>query len=134
VFKMCEGLVKGATVLDVGCGEGYVSRHLMTMGANKIIGVDISERMIECANRHSAKTKDQYYIVGDARELKSTLVKKSNTTNTMVRLTRPCFPCPLSTSLNVYLLLLHSWELNLMLVPSISVLPYVYSVICRFLK
>ena len=92
VFKMCEELVKGATVLDVGCGEGYVSRNLKSMGAKKIVGVDISEHMIDCANAHGLKSKDEHYIVGDARELKSTLVEASNTTNMMVRLIRPYFP------------------------------------------
>jgi len=89
---MCEELVKGATVLDVGCGEGYVSRNLKSMGAKKIVGVDISEHMIDCANAHGLKSKDEHYIVGDARELKSTLVEASNTTNMMVRLIRPYFP------------------------------------------
>ncbi len=85
VFGMCEGLLEGATVLDVGCGEGYVSRNLKAMGAEKIVGVDISEGMIEAAKRHWAKSSDEYYIVGDSTHLKRELVEQSAATNMMVR-------------------------------------------------
>ncbi|EKX37517.1 hypothetical protein GUITHDRAFT_78048, partial [Guillardia theta CCMP2712] len=55
-------LSKGdATVLDVGCGEGYMSRTFMAMGARKVIGIDISEEMIARANLQD--TVDQTNIV-----------------------------------------------------------------------
>ena len=37
--------------LDIGCGEGFVTRHLP---AEKIIGVDLSEQAIARANQHSS--------------------------------------------------------------------------------
>ncbi len=43
----------GRHVLDLGCGEGYVSRLVMAAGASSVFGVDISAEMIERA-RHAA--------------------------------------------------------------------------------
>ncbi|MHA1965556.1 MAG: class I SAM-dependent methyltransferase [Candidatus Thorarchaeota archaeon] len=42
------GDVKDLSVLDLACGQGYLSRILARKGAN-VIGVDISEKMIEIA-------------------------------------------------------------------------------------
>ncbi len=42
------GNVAGLSVLDAGCGTGYLSRQLHQRGA-KVIGVDFSEKMIEIA-------------------------------------------------------------------------------------
>mmetsp|Transcript_23241 Transcript_23241/g.35236 ORF Transcript_23241/g.35236 Transcript_23241/m.35236 type:complete len:335 (-) Transcript_23241:3483-4487(-) len=49
VFSQLEPHIKEATVLDVGCGEGYCARKVVGLGANKVIGVDISEEMIRSA-------------------------------------------------------------------------------------
>ena len=49
VFSMLEPHVKDATVIDVGCGEGYCARKMVEMGAKKVIGSDISAGMIESA-------------------------------------------------------------------------------------
>lgn len=42
------GDVRGLTVLDAGCGTGYLTKNLFARGANAI-GVDFSERMIAIA-------------------------------------------------------------------------------------
>ncbi len=42
------GRVKGRSILDLACGQGYLSRILARKGA-KVIGIDISERMLEIA-------------------------------------------------------------------------------------
>jgi ubiquinone/menaquinone biosynthesis C-methylase UbiE len=47
-FLRFIGNVKGKTVLDAGCGEGYNTRILAKKGA-KMTGVDISQRMVEHA-------------------------------------------------------------------------------------
>jgi SAM-dependent methyltransferase len=41
--------VKDRRVLDLGCGAGQLSQHLAARGAAEVIGVDISERMLELA-------------------------------------------------------------------------------------
>src|SRR5215468_1686153 len=45
------GDVKGLTVLDAGCGTGYLSKKLHDRGAH-VTGIDFSERMIEIARAH----------------------------------------------------------------------------------
>jgi ubiquinone/menaquinone biosynthesis C-methylase UbiE len=50
--EMC-GDVAGMRLLDVGCGSGYFSREMARRGA-RVVGVDISPRMIEHGRRHEA--------------------------------------------------------------------------------
>jgi len=47
-FLALIGDVRGKTVLDAGCGEGYNTRLLARAGA-RVTGVDVSSRMIELA-------------------------------------------------------------------------------------
>jgi SAM-dependent methyltransferase len=47
--------LKGKHVLDLGCGEGYVSRLAAQAGAESIFGIDISVEMIARAQREAAK-------------------------------------------------------------------------------
>lgn len=85
VFDMCREHVKGSTVIDVGCGEGYIGRRLKSMGARKLIGVDVSDKMIEFARDSLEKASEEHYIVGDAVELRKTLLAHSAELNLMVR-------------------------------------------------
>ena len=41
--------VTGMRVLDLGCGAGRLAHHLAESGAAEVIGVDLSERMLEVA-------------------------------------------------------------------------------------
>jgi ubiquinone/menaquinone biosynthesis C-methylase UbiE len=52
----------GALTVDIGCGEGRVSRDLKSAG-HTVIGVDISEKLIELAR---AADPTGQYIVADA--------------------------------------------------------------------
>lgn len=44
-----NNLPKGSVVLDVGCGNGVITRSLGSLGF-KVLGIDVSERAIERAN------------------------------------------------------------------------------------
>lgn len=48
------GNLRGKTVLDAGCGEGYNTRLLACSGA-RMTGVDVSQRMIELARQEEGK-------------------------------------------------------------------------------
>ena len=47
-------LPTGATVLDLGCGEGYVARTLAAKGTHSVLAYDISAGMIEKAREAEA--------------------------------------------------------------------------------
>jgi SAM-dependent methyltransferase len=53
IFRII-GSVEGSSILDAGCGNGYLCRLLAKRGA-KPVGVDISERFIEIAKQKEAK-------------------------------------------------------------------------------
>ena len=54
----------GKSILDLACGEGFYSRQFKQKGAAKVVGVDISEKMIEIARHEEVrKPLDIQYIV-----------------------------------------------------------------------
>lgn len=52
------GDVKGQSVLDLACGYGFFGRELLNKGASRVVGVDISEKMIDLAREESRKNGD----------------------------------------------------------------------------
>jgi 2-polyprenyl-6-hydroxyphenyl methylase/3-demethylubiquinone-9 3-methyltransferase len=59
----------GQTVLDLGCGGGFMSEALATRGA-KVIGVDVSAGAIGIAKRHAASSGLPIrYLVASGEEL-----------------------------------------------------------------
>ena len=52
--------VKDGRVLDLGCGAGQLARYLATRGAAEVIGVDVSERMLELARAQWAHPRVSY--------------------------------------------------------------------------
>jgi ubiquinone/menaquinone biosynthesis C-methylase UbiE len=58
-FLSFMGDVKGKKLLDIGCGEGYNTRFFAKLGA-KIVGVDISEEMIQLAQEKENPLGIQY--------------------------------------------------------------------------
>jgi 2-polyprenyl-3-methyl-5-hydroxy-6-metoxy-1,4-benzoquinol methylase len=62
------GDVNGLDVLDLGCGQGFLSRELARRGA-RVVGVDISGRQIANALRHEAEEKlgIEYLVLDAAR-------------------------------------------------------------------
>lgn len=55
----------GQHVLDLGCGEGYVSRLVMQAGAASVYGVDISAEMIDRARQASLDSTHMQFAAGD---------------------------------------------------------------------
>lgn len=69
-IQLC-GHVESMTVLDVGCGAGYFAREMSLRGA-KVVGVDISPRMIAIAEKSQSTTAPPVdYRVADAVEISS---------------------------------------------------------------
>jgi toxoflavin synthase len=68
------GDVKGKRVLDVACGEGHFTRMVRNAGAAEVVGIDISERMIDLAREQEARqplgieyrVEDAKTVVGQA--------------------------------------------------------------------
>lgn len=63
-----------ATVLDVGCGEGYCARKVLGMGAARVIGCDISSKMIDSAIDTTASNYEDssrfHFYVASCQDLK----------------------------------------------------------------
>jgi 2-polyprenyl-3-methyl-5-hydroxy-6-metoxy-1,4-benzoquinol methylase len=59
------GQCNGLRVLDVGCGEGYLSRELASSGAN-VTGLDTSDALIHAATAeaHRLTLPVKYYVAG----------------------------------------------------------------------
>jgi len=67
------GDISGKSVLDLACGEGHYTRLLKAVGASRVLGVDLSARMIELAQESErAKPLGVEYVVEDARSTQFT--------------------------------------------------------------
>lgn len=64
------GDISGKSILDLGCGEGIYSRKFQKHGASRVVGVDISPKMIELAAEEEAREAlGIEYIVSDMCKL-----------------------------------------------------------------
>lgn len=52
--------INGKAVLDLGCGYGHNCIDFIELGAEKVVGIDISQKMLEVANRESSHEKIEY--------------------------------------------------------------------------
>ena len=52
--------VTGKAVLDLGCGYGHNCVDFIERGAKKVVGIDISKKMLEVANRESSHERIEY--------------------------------------------------------------------------
>ena len=59
LFSMLPDL-KDKTILDLGCGFGEHCKRFVESGAKKVIGIDISEKMLEIAKQENADSKITY--------------------------------------------------------------------------
>jgi len=64
------GDLDGKDVVDVACGEGHYTRKLRQAGAARVVGVDVSGRMIELAKaQEDAEPLGVEYRIEDARTI-----------------------------------------------------------------
>ncbi|UZR30852.1 class I SAM-dependent methyltransferase [Methylococcus mesophilus] len=64
------GNLSGQAVVDVACGEGFYTRRLRAQGAARVLGVDLSERMVELAREQETEQPLGIdYRVGDGKNL-----------------------------------------------------------------
>jgi SAM-dependent methyltransferase len=52
--------LKGKRVLDLGCGFGEHCKLFIDSGAEKVVGLDISQKMLEVARRENSDPKIEY--------------------------------------------------------------------------
>jgi len=52
LFSLCPSFA-GKTVLDLGCGYGENCKQVSNLGAVKVVGIDISEKMLQVANHEN---------------------------------------------------------------------------------
>ncbi len=62
LFKLI-GDVKNLSILDLGCGTGKHDRKLIEMGAKKVIGIDLSNNMINEAIKNTSSDKIEYKVM-----------------------------------------------------------------------
>ena len=67
-FLEVIGDVTDLTVLDAGCGEGYLSRKLASRGAH-VTGIDISPRLIDIARAKDTKGEITYQVADLSKPL-----------------------------------------------------------------
>jgi SAM-dependent methyltransferase len=60
--------IPGASVMDVGCGSGVLSRELSLMGARSVYGFDLSRRQIDAAYAHTSDLEGVTFGVHGADE------------------------------------------------------------------
>jgi len=62
IKKDLSGIIKkGMRVLDLGCGTGITTRYIAKLGA-KVIGVDLSPKLIEFAKVNSTHENAEYIV------------------------------------------------------------------------
>lgn len=59
LFAMLPEL-QGKTILDIGCGMGHHAKQYSDMGAKSVLGIDISEKMLDYARTHNSAANITY--------------------------------------------------------------------------
>lgn len=62
MFKSLLPKLNGKKILDLGCGFGDLCSYMVSNGATKVVGLDISKRMIELANQKNSNKVIQYIV------------------------------------------------------------------------
>jgi len=64
IMKTLLPSLKGKKVLDLGCGNGAMSKYFIEQGASQVLALDISKNMIEEAKEKNNNPKITYEILG----------------------------------------------------------------------
>lgn len=59
--------LRGKTVLDLGCGYGNNCRDFVVRGADRVVGIDVSHKMLEVAEAENAMPQIEYRHMDMAR-------------------------------------------------------------------
>jgi len=65
LFCLLQPILKGASILDLGCGEAFYADYLIKNGARHFLGIDRSPHMIEQAKKDNFDKKKKEFITGD---------------------------------------------------------------------
>jgi ubiquinone/menaquinone biosynthesis C-methylase UbiE len=76
VFSWCKESASGKNVLDLGCGEGYFSR-MVAQYAHSVLGIDLSDSMVDLAERQTASFQNVSFLRGDVCELQEYIEQES---------------------------------------------------------
>lgn len=69
-YRRLIGDVRGKSVLDLACGNGFYTRIFKEQGASRVLGVDLSAELIAIAREHeAAQPLGMEYRVGDGSAL-----------------------------------------------------------------
>ena len=61
------GDLKEKSILDLACGEGHYTRKFAEQGAKRVVGVDLSKKMVELAKKEEEVNKQKIeYFINDA--------------------------------------------------------------------
>ncbi len=63
-LKPCFPPLQGKTVLDLGCGYGWHCMYAAEQGAARVLGLDLSRKMIEEAKRRNEGAGIEYRVCG----------------------------------------------------------------------
>ena len=60
----CSKILLGKRVLDIGCGYGWHCKYAVEQGAAQVLGIDISHKMLDEAQKRNADPKIEYRLCG----------------------------------------------------------------------
>lgn len=63
LFSLIDNDLKGKSILDLGCGYGENSKLLLKRNASRVVGIDISKKMLNLAKKFNSDPKISYYCI-----------------------------------------------------------------------
>lgn len=60
----CSKILLSKRVLDIGCGYGWHCKYAVEQGAAQVLGIDISHKMLDEAQKRNADPKIEYRLCG----------------------------------------------------------------------